>query len=456
MITRHLILLFALTTLLAGTGIAQDTSFCPPCSNSQPALQGHGAASDGRRTINIAIDANWGDPLSRSGVQIRQVVNKAIEDWNNSIDSSGNFTYYHLTVGDPADIIVRSSPSPPFSSCGYNHVYDANHPYPHIIDIKDLIVLNSVPDAAAVLEHEFGHSLGLANAASDYCYAGSSIMQGANSNTNCITFTKTVQASDVAKSNQNCTAQASCNTQTNTPASAGFPCPQDNNCGAEGFSAPYKNPDNCGYSDNNGCSQGYVLTNDTSNGQNCCQPWTSPIIFDLTGDGYFLTDSKHGVMFDLFGTGDKWLTSWTESGRQLAFLVLDRDGDGIINSGKELFGNYTSQPKSSDANGFLALQEFDKPENGGNGDGKIDASDLVFKQLQLWIDENHDGISESSELLSLSDWVVSISLSYEKSGWFDAYGNNFAYRSKVTFKPIMPAPPNERWSYDVFLVPITF
>lgn len=82
-------------------------------------------------------------------------------------------------------------------------------------------------------------------------------------------------------------------------------------------------------------------------------------------------------------------------GTDEAFLVLDRNGNGVTDSGRELFGSVTPQPVTTTPDGFLALGVFDGAGNGGNSDGVIDNNDAVFSQLRLWQDSNHDGISQA-------------------------------------------------------------
>lgn len=181
------------------------------------------------------------------------------------------------------------------------------------------------------------------------------------------------------------------------------------------------------------------------------KPDCSPIIIDLTGDGFALTSAANGVLFDISNTGHPVQIAWTGNANN-AFLALDRNGNGVINSGAELFGNFTPQPASAHPNGFLALAVYDDPAHGGNGDGIIDARDAIFSQLRLWVDANHDGISQPGELHTLPEMgIYSISLDYSLSERTDQYGNVFRYKARVN-KGANGSADVGKSAYDVFLV----
>jgi hypothetical protein len=178
---------------------------------------------------------------------------------------------------------------------------------------------------------------------------------------------------------------------------------------------------------------------------------SSPIIIDVDGSGFQLTDASNGVRFDISGTGDLIQMGWTAKGASNAFLALP-GADGLVDTGKQLFGNFTPQPPSDNPNGFAALAVYDLPANGGNGDGIIDSRDAIYPSLRLWIDANHDGISQPEELHTLSSLgVVSISLNYTLSRRVDQYGNVFRYKAAVD--PDDPDPTHVgRTAYDVFFL----
>ena len=131
----------------------------------------------------------------------------------------------------------------------------------------------------------------------------------------------------------------------------------------------------------------------------------TPLILDLKGDGIELTNHKDGVNFDLNADGKTDRTAWTKKGSDDAFLVLDKDGNGQIDSGKELFGD-----QNGSENGFLELSKYDS-----NKDGKVDAKDEVYSKLQTWQDKDHDGKVDKGELKSLVDSnIKSISTGFKE------------------------------------------
>jgi hypothetical protein len=178
----------------------------------------------------------------------------------------------------------------------------------------------------------------------------------------------------------------------------------------------------------------------------------SPIVIDVAGNGFDLTNAEDGVLFDVNRIGTREQVSWTSANSDDSWLVLDRNGNGVIDDGKELFGSASPQPFLSPGeskHGFRALAMFDQAENGGNGDGQIDSQDAVFSNLKLWRDINHNGISEGGELQALSNSDVRvIELDYKESRRRDDQGNWFRYRAKVRDAE---GADVGRWAWDVFL-----
>jgi hypothetical protein len=149
----------------------------------------------------------------------------------------------------------------------------------------------------------------------------------------------------------------------------------------------------------------------------------SPLVLDLRGDGIEASAPADGVRFDLLGFG-ALQTAWV--GGDDALLALDRDGDGRIESGVELFGEAAGGLPHAD--GFDALAKLD-----ANGDGRLDALDAMFPRLVLWQDRNRDGVSQRRELRTLLEaGVRSLGLSRSVEPRIDRHGNDLSLRGRFT------------------------
>ncbi|MGB4347843.1 MAG: calcium-binding protein [Burkholderiaceae bacterium] len=143
-----------------------------------------------------------------------------------------------------------------------------------------------------------------------------------------------------------------------------------------------------------------------------------PLILDLDGDGIETISTSAGIHFDHDGNYFAETTGWV--GKDDGLLVWDKNGNGAIDNGGELFGNNTLLNNGSKAaNGFAALADLDS-----NLDGKLDASDTAYTQLRLWKDSDSNAELTDGELLRLETaGVRSIAVNYTEQNITDAQGN---------------------------------
>lgn len=181
--------------------------------------------------------------------------------------------------------------------------------------------------------------------------------------------------------------------------------PQCNPCSGPGYS-----PDSaCPSIDRDACG--------------CC-PELSPIVIDRSGDGLQFSSVDEGALFEFTAGRAVWM-GWPTTTDD-AWLALDRDGNGMIVNGRELFGNTRELQNGRQAqNGYEVLAELDV-----NGDKVVDAQDPDFARLLLWGDANRNGVGEPSELALLSaSGIRALAVDFEVRKLRDEHGNHFRLRA---------------------------
>lgn len=137
-----------------------------------------------------------------------------------------------------------------------------------------------------------------------------------------------------------------------------------------------------------------------------------PLVLDLDGKGIQLTEAGKGAIFDVTADGKLDSTAWVKG--NTALLTYDRNGNGVIDNGSELFGD-----QNGAADGFEELGKYDT-----NGDRKITILDPIFKALKLYRDLNGDGKMSKNEFSSLSELgIKALNLNFMRTS-ADINGNS--------------------------------
>lgn len=170
---------------------------------------------------------------------------------------------------------------------------------------------------------------------------------------------------------------------------------------------------------------------------------------------YALTSVDRGVHFDIDADGNREQVAWTAPGTDVAFLALDRDGDGRITNGGELIGDHTV---AGAASGPTALMQLAMRAGTAS---TLDGRNPLFAQLFLWRDANHNGRSEPVELRPAEAELSAIGLGYLRHSRMDSHGNQSRFRGfvfvRTASQPQVPLVPEDerarfRHMYDVCLV----
>lgn len=155
----------------------------------------------------------------------------------------------------------------------------------------------------------------------------------------------------------------------------------------------------------------------------------SPIVVDTRRDGIQLGPAGRSVSFDVNADGFRESVQWVRPGGDEAFLALDRNRNGLVDDGSELFGVGTPLLEGGNApNGFVGLAQYDLPLLGGNNDGVISRADAIWPELSLWLDTDADGVATRKEMRRPESFgLTSFGIIPKVRRYIDRAGNSLPY-----------------------------
>lgn len=339
------------------------------------------------------------------------IIQSAIDQWSNSCPGAAGQSFPILALNNyqatqHVPVYYHDFEGLRCGATTWFAPFPGSAPQPIAIDLYETSGGYSCQPISDTLAHEIGHVLGLGDAPNPDTSCHGEIMGGRAPGE-----TRSVMSGDCATADNNWT----------TPAERDRKPPGDD-----------RNPGN----NEGGC------------GDDC-----SPIIINFENGDYRLTGANSPVRFAMNPQREPVLMGWTAAGADEAFLWLDRNHNGRVTSGAELFGNFTPLRNGDFAkNGFEALREFDD-----NHDGVIDENDAIWSELLLWRDLNHNGVSEPDEItpLSASD-LTAIDLHDHWTGRSDTQGNSFRYESLVSIRSHSGHTVRKQPVYDIFFVALSY
>lgn len=344
---RHSFALVFSLIFIYVTSIFVVLAYAQQCTPSMPPWR-NSKTPDAQGLIHVTVNYQGGSEAVPNAVTTR-LMKEAVEEWNAYKCTTG--IVFDTSLGGSATLeFVYESDDADTGGCAA-YKPSTGRIY-HGPSLQSRLANLGEADTKAVFKHELGHFLGLDDISSPV-----DLMNQGEDCTHSITL-RTIQLADAQKV-ASCLGDTPSCTPTPTPTPTPMPtiqedcqlvgwywsfasnsCDTEDDCTNSGGILDFAQG-TCDSSDGGGGIDPACIDDPVCCGDRCCicefeyglfcdgpSCNGSPVIIDVNGNGFGLTDTANGVSFDLGGKGKIVQIPWTAAGSDDAFLVLDRNGNG--------------------------------------------------------------------------------------------------------------------------------